>query len=138
GLNGGRLCECHESVGKPRVEVRLRHVETELRLLCSKLDVRGAASRIRHSILRSDAPARKQILREREAEVVLILRSEAKAAERGERVSSKPAARRVFESSEPLRGRSSGVAEILIARCGWRRRLRGIDRGSPACARTLG
>ena len=69
-------------------------------------------------------------LRERETGVVLILRAEAQVAERGERILSQRAARRVFESSESLGSRGGRVAKVLVAGRRRRRGLRRIDGGS--------
>src|SRR5947199_305738 len=78
-----------------------------------------------NAILRHDPSACEKILRERETEVVLILGAEAKIAEGRERILSERATRRILESGQPFGSRRRRIAQILIARRGRSRRLRG-------------
>src|SRR5204863_6328518 len=81
--------------------------------------------------------AGEEVLREGEAEVVLVLGTEAEASERGKRVVAEGAARRVLESRQPLVGRGGGTKEILIARSRWRRRFSRVDRRPTTGGREL-
>ena len=109
------------------IEVRLGDVELELRSCAVTRYRRSGFPRSQPDSAR-DASARKEILREREPEVVLVLRAEAQAAEGRERISSQCAAVRVLETRQTLVGRSRRIAEILIARRGRRRGLGRVDR----------